>query len=123
MPFLVTKQSLLEALPQTDARVVCLDSEAELIDQESENDIDVEIKAGDVAYVIYTSGSAGKPKGVLIEHGNLVHTLMGAIFLVIFLVSPNVLIGLWERIRAGPRRDLPMDITQERGSAEPTPVG
>ena len=51
------------------------------------------------------------------------HTLIGVIFLVIVLVSPNGLIGLWERITAGPRRALPMDITQERGSAEPTPVG
>ena len=38
-------------------------------------------------------------------------------------VSGLWLIGLWERITAGPRRELPMDITQERGSAEPTPVG
>jgi branched-chain amino acid transport system permease protein len=51
------------------------------------------------------------------------HTLIGLIFLVIVLVSPNGLIGLWERITAGPRRTLPLDITQERGSAEPTPVG
>ena len=51
------------------------------------------------------------------------HTLIGVVFLVIVLVSPNGLIGLWERITAGPRRELPMDITQERGSAEPTPVG
>jgi len=26
-----------------------------------------------IAYVIYTSGTTGKPKGVLIEHGNLAH--------------------------------------------------
>jgi branched-chain amino acid transport system permease protein len=51
------------------------------------------------------------------------HTLIGVIFLVIVLVSPNGLIGLWERFTAGPRRELPLDITQERGSAEPTPVG
>ena len=27
-----------------------------------------------LAYVIYTSGSAGKPKGVLVQHGNAVHS-------------------------------------------------
>ena len=32
------------------------------------------------------------------------HTLIGVIFLVIVLVSPNGLIGLWERVTAGPRR-------------------
>ena len=30
------------------------------------------------------------------------HTLIGVIFLVIVLVSPNGLIGLWERVTAGP---------------------
>jgi branched-chain amino acid transport system permease protein len=55
--------------------------------------------------------------------GDRFHTLIGLIFLVIVLVSPNGLIGLWERITAGPRRTLPLDITHERGSAEPTPVG
>ena len=48
---------------------------------------------------------------------------IGVIFLVIVLVSPNGLIGLWERVTVGPRRELPLDITQERGSAEPTPAG
>jgi len=28
-----------------------------------------------LAYVIYTSGTTGKPKGVLVEHGNLAHAL------------------------------------------------
>jgi branched-chain amino acid transport system permease protein len=55
--------------------------------------------------------------------GDRFHTLIGLIFLVIVLVSPNGLIGLWERFTAGPRRTIPGDITQERGSAEPTPVG
>jgi branched-chain amino acid transport system permease protein len=51
------------------------------------------------------------------------HTVIGLIFLVIVLVSPNGLIGLWERATVGRQRTVPGDITQERGSAEPTPVG
>ncbi|MGM7721818.1 amino acid adenylation domain-containing protein [Metabacillus sp. Hm71] len=33
----------------------------------------------DLAYVIYTSGTTGKPKGVMIEHRNLVNQLVGLI--------------------------------------------
>ena len=31
------------------------------------------IKANDPAYLIYTSGTSGKPKGVLVSHGNLIN--------------------------------------------------
>jgi len=55
--------------------------------------------------------------------GDRFHTLIGVVFLIIVLVSPNGLIGLWERVTAGRRREVPGDITQERSSAEPTPVG
>jgi branched-chain amino acid transport system permease protein len=55
--------------------------------------------------------------------GDRFHTLIGVIFLVIVLVSPNGLIGLWERATQGRRRSVSGDITQERSSAEPTPVG
>ncbi|MEO7768714.1 MAG: amino acid adenylation domain-containing protein, partial [Ferruginibacter sp.] len=34
------------------------------------------ILAGQLAYVIYTSGSTGQPKGVMIEHGNLINYLV-----------------------------------------------
>jgi len=51
------------------------------------------------------------------------HTLIGAIFLVIVLVSPGGLIGLWERavnLFSGRRRD-PLDRTPiELGQAEPS---
>lgn len=33
------------------------------------------LKPNDLAYIIYTSGSTGNPKGVLIEHRNLLHYL------------------------------------------------
>jgi branched-chain amino acid transport system permease protein len=55
--------------------------------------------------------------------GDRFHTLIGLVFLVIVLVAPNGLIGLWEQATLGRRRTAPGDIAQERGSAEPTPVG
>ncbi|HEX7241408.1 MAG TPA: amino acid adenylation domain-containing protein, partial [Longimicrobiaceae bacterium] len=33
----------------------------------------------DLAYLIYTSGSTGTPKAVMVEHGQLAHTLRGAL--------------------------------------------
>jgi branched-chain amino acid transport system permease protein len=55
--------------------------------------------------------------------GDRFHTLIGVVFLVIVLVSPDGLIGLWERVTARRRRPIAAAITQERGSGEPTPVG
>ncbi|MGH3780851.1 MAG: amino acid adenylation domain-containing protein [Pseudonocardiaceae bacterium] len=36
----------------------------------------VAVSPGDLAYVIYTSGSTGIPKGVMIEHGSAVNTVL-----------------------------------------------
>lgn len=79
MPFVVTQQSLLESLPDTPVGVVCVDRDAVVIAEYFDINPDIEIGAGDIAYIIYTSGSAGKPKGVRVAHGNLVHTLMASV--------------------------------------------
>ena len=42
---------------------------------------DVPISGHDLAYILYTSGSTGQPKGVLIEHRNLVNLLYSMITL------------------------------------------
>jgi branched-chain amino acid transport system permease protein len=58
--------------------------------------------------------------------GERFHTLIGAIFLVIVLVSPGGLIGLWERLigllsgrRRGPADPLPIEV----GRSEPASEG
>jgi amino acid adenylation domain-containing protein/non-ribosomal peptide synthase protein (TIGR01720 family) len=38
---------------------------------------EVEILSSDLCYIIYTSGSTGLPKGVMVEHGNVVNLLHG----------------------------------------------
>jgi len=52
--------------------------------------------------------------------GDRFHTLIGIIFLIIVLVSPDGLMGLWERV-IRPRRADPDD-SGERGAAELTPA-
>ncbi|MBW4635809.1 MAG: amino acid adenylation domain-containing protein [Iphinoe sp. HA4291-MV1] len=75
MPVLLTQQQLLEGLPQHQARVICLDTDWEIISKNSKENPISSATSDDLAYVIYTSGSTGKPKGVQILHGALVNFL------------------------------------------------
>jgi amino acid adenylation domain-containing protein len=43
-------------------------------------DIEPGTHAGSLAYIMYTSGSTGQPKGVMVEHGNVVRLVKGANF-------------------------------------------
>ena len=58
--------------------VICLDSDREVIAQGEDADPAVRIWPHNAAYVIYTSGSTGTPKGVVVEHHNLVNTLLAS---------------------------------------------
>ena len=72
---LLTQDRLLESLPESRARVVCLDTGwHEIAKEDTENPIG---RSGpeNLAYVIYTSGSTGKPKGVQIPHRAVVNFL------------------------------------------------
>jgi amino acid adenylation domain-containing protein len=76
---LVTESTLLDLLPKSDARIICLDNfewEAELPHLSSGHAPRVTQNAS-LAYVLYTSGSTGKPKGVMIEHGNVLNFFTG----------------------------------------------
>ena len=70
---LLTQQQLIGSLPHTEAKVVCLDKDWELISAQSDKNPQTDVKANNLAYVIYTSGSTGNPKGVMIEHRALVN--------------------------------------------------
>ncbi len=52
--------------------IVCLDRDWEGIEQQIPENLDASINPENLADVIYTSGSTGQPKGVLVEHKNVI---------------------------------------------------
>ncbi|MBD2520503.1 amino acid adenylation domain-containing protein, partial [Nostoc sp. FACHB-973] len=69
---LLTQEKLVNKLPDCTACVICLDTNSNLINQQTQNNPKTSIKAQDLAYVMYTSGSTGQPKGVSIVHQSVV---------------------------------------------------
>jgi amino acid adenylation domain-containing protein len=74
---LVTQNNLLSTLPSHSAQAVCLDTDGGAIDSHSPNNLVNDVRADNLAYVIYTSGSTGQPKGVAIEHRNVMRLFTG----------------------------------------------
>lgn len=73
---LLTQERLVNKLQFNFEKILKLDTDFELINQESKDNIPNEVSPHNLAYIIYTSGSTGKPKGVLIKHqgvSNLIH--------------------------------------------------
>ncbi len=75
VPVLLTQTGLLDRLPASPARVLCLDREADTGVGEAETNLEGGATAGNLAYVIYTSGSTGRPKGVMNEHRGICNRL------------------------------------------------
>jgi amino acid adenylation domain-containing protein/non-ribosomal peptide synthase protein (TIGR01720 family) len=71
-PVLLTQTSLVDQLPQTNATLVHMDTEADAIAAHPTSAPECGAGVHDLVYVIYTSGSTGKPKGVVITHRKLV---------------------------------------------------
>lgn len=72
---LLTQRRLREALPPSEAQVIEVDAEREVVSSQSESDPASGTTPQNLAYVIYTSGSTGRPKGVMISHGAVVNFL------------------------------------------------
>ena len=66
----VTQRALLPVLGALSVPVVALDDAQ--WQQHPETNLELKVNPSDLAYVIYTSGSTGQPKGVMVEHGNVV---------------------------------------------------
>jgi amino acid adenylation domain-containing protein len=84
---LLAENASLEAIPPTDATVVCMDTlDYQRLDGNGELS-----QSNDLAYVIYTSGSTGKPKGVQVTHGAVVNVLTSAGKTIAFAPEDNLL--------------------------------
>ncbi len=81
-PFVLSQSGLNSLLPDNQYRIINLDSDWKDIENESEINPEITITSEDLVYVLYTSGSTGLPKGVMIEHHNLVNLWIGMRHLV-----------------------------------------
>ena len=68
---LLTSSKHLEDLPQTSARLVCLDRDLDATSERAAVNAGAGAAPENLAYIIYTSGSTGRPKGVGVSHGEL----------------------------------------------------
>jgi len=78
LPILLTQQSLVEKLPATQAKVVCLDTDGDAINRENPENLTNSVIADNLAYIMYTSGSTDQPKGVSIIHRSVVRLVKDA---------------------------------------------
>lgn len=72
---ILTQRQLADSLPESDAHIICLESEWDCINRESEDNPCAKIAPDNLAYILYTSGSTGRPKGVLIHHRDAVNQI------------------------------------------------
>ncbi len=68
---LLTQERLRSIVPKPIGSVVFLDTVWSSVAQNSPKNLPVRTEPSHLAYIIFTSGTTGKPKGVMVTHGNL----------------------------------------------------
>ncbi len=67
----ITESTLLQIFSKHNARLVCIDREADEIAKQPADHPMRDVPPESLAYVLYTSGSTGKPKGVMVSRQSL----------------------------------------------------
>lgn len=117
-PLVLTLRRNAGLLPETTARVICLDADCQEIGDESAQPLISGVRLEHLAWVIYTSGSTGRPKGVMIPHRAVSNYLFWLQERFCFTESDRVLqlaslsfdvaaVELYAPLRAGARVVLP----------------
>ena len=76
VPVLLTQQHLTERLaPRVNLNIIRLDADGALIDRQPDHNPASPVQSSNLAYVLFTSGSTGQPKGVMVEHRQLLNYL------------------------------------------------
>lgn len=71
---LLTKERLIDDLPASWMKTLCLDTDWGRIAEHDDDNLEPIAEPDNVAYIIYTSGSTGQPKGVLVPHIGVCNT-------------------------------------------------
>jgi amino acid adenylation domain-containing protein len=74
----LTQKALVNVLPDSLAKMVCLDSDWQQVVNESVSNPRPTVSPKNLAYLLYTSGSTGAPKCVMIQHESLANYLQWA---------------------------------------------
>ncbi len=74
---ILTEEKFQERLSHLGVEPILLDADWPVIDQEKESTPVSEARTDSLAYVIYTSGSTGHPKGVEVEHRQVLNYIDG----------------------------------------------
>ncbi|WP_241233491.1 MupA/Atu3671 family FMN-dependent luciferase-like monooxygenase [Altericroceibacterium xinjiangense] len=77
MRLILADTTLAKSLPSGQAEVICMDEVQEMAASLPAEPFDGGAGSDSLAYVIYTSGSTGLPKGVMVEHCNVLNFFAG----------------------------------------------
>ena len=72
MLILVTQKKLAQSFSELHMPLICLDTDFLDVPEKPANNPSTNVTKRNLAYLMYTSGTSGKPKGVMITHGNVV---------------------------------------------------